>query len=93
MKKYELLKTPTGEYPMPTQEWAEELSKLFDEHVKQLQPEIGWKGPCEAVVPTELRDDVTEAMNHVGALVDLEEDHEDGVRIFSKGYLAHGFEG
>jgi hypothetical protein len=79
-------------YYSPTQKRAEELRALVQEHMKPLEPEFGWKGAVEAVVPEEIAADVAEAMCFVGAIVDEEMELGDGtVRIYSDGYWAHGF--
>lgn len=76
----------------PTQKRAEQLRVLYNEHVTALKPEFGQKGPVEAVVPAALVDDVREAMDFMGSLVDNEEDVAGGkVRLYSEGYYAHGF--
>ena len=60
--------------------------------MKAQDPEFGWKGEVSATVPAAIADDVAEAMNFVGALVDDEQELEDGsVRLWSEGYWAHGF--
>jgi hypothetical protein len=52
-----------------------------------------WKGPCYANVPATIADDVAEAMDFMGAIVDSRETCTDGVTValFSRGYRAHGF--
>lgn len=79
-------------YYSPTAKRADELRELFQKHVKALESEFGWKGAVEAVVPEAIAADVAEAMSFVGALVDEEDELDDGtVRIYSAGYWAHGF--
>jgi len=74
----------------PTQKRAEQLRTLWSEHIKHEDPQWGWKGPCFAVVPSDLASHMSEAMNFMGAVVDLEEPDEDGkVRLWSEGYYAH----
>ena len=51
---------------------------------------VGWKGPCFAVVPSDLASHMSEAMDFMGAVVDLEEPEKDGkVRLWSEGYYTH----
>jgi hypothetical protein len=80
---------PSGEFRMATTAWAERLRYLFKTHVKPVDPALGWKGPCEAVVPPELAADVREAMGFMGAHVDDEQENRNRVRIYSEGYYAH----
>jgi len=76
----------------PTHKRAEQLRALYAEHVTHLEPDFGWKGAVEAVVPAELVADVREAMDFMGSLVDHEEDAAGGkTRLYSEGYYAHGF--
>ena len=76
-----------------TSKRAEQLRALYDEHVEHPErAEFGWKGACEATVPAAIADDVREAMDFMGSLVDDEGDAGGGkVRLFSEGYYAHGF--
>ena len=76
----------------PTNERCDELRELYKEHVKPLEPKYGWKGEVAAVVPKEIADDVREAMDFMGSLVDLEEPQGDKMRLYSEGYWAHGFD-
>jgi len=72
---------------------GDELQALFQEHVRHLEPDCGWKGRCEAVVAPELADEVRDAMMNFGALIDHEETLPNGnVRLCSEGYWAHGFD-
>ena len=76
----------------PTTKRCDQLREVYTEHVKSLGEDGHWKDECEAVVPAELADDVREAMDFHGSLVDDEETLADGrVRLFSEGYWAHGF--
>jgi hypothetical protein len=91
-ERYELVSMGDGQrFHMKTNAWADRLRFLFNEHVKHLDPQYGWKGACEAVVPKTLAADVREAMNFVGALVDYEQDMGDEglVLIHSEGYYVH----
>ncbi len=74
---------------LPSEERAEELRELYTKHVKH--NEGHWKGPCWAVVPTELADDVAEAMNFMGSIVDARNEFVGSVLLSSRGYSAHGF--
>ena len=80
---------------LPSQERAEELRALYQQHVKHLD-RCTSKGSCYARVPKELADDVAEAMNFMGSLVDVECPYGkgsvmDNVYLYSRGYWAHGF--
>ena len=74
-----------------TQKRAEQLRDLWAEHIKhEDQEKWGWKGPCFAVVPSDVASHMSEAMCFMGAVVDLEEPGEDGnVRLWSEGYYIH----
>jgi hypothetical protein len=75
---------------VPSNERGAYLRKLWDDHVTLLS--ATWKGPVSAVVPAALADDVAEAMEFMGALVDSRGGALTGfVRLYSKGYYAHGF--
>ena len=75
---------------LPDQERAEYLRKLYNEHVTH--PDGHWKGQAIARVPTTLADDVAEAMDFVGSVVDKRREVVAGtVTLFSRGYWAHGF--
>jgi hypothetical protein len=79
-------------YPIdcPDNKRADELRKLWSEHVVPLTEH--WKGPVEAVVKPSLVEDVSEAMDFMGAIVDKISETCDGmVKLYSKGYWAHGF--
>ena len=101
-KKQEIAKYGGSNFPLKILgDWTfpiatEELFSLgkeapFDEHVKHLEPQYGWKGACEAVVPKTLAADVREAMTFMGALVDYEQDLGDEVHVLihSSGYYVH----
>lgn len=91
---YELQEHGGVRYYAPTHKRAEQLRELYQEHVKVLEPDFGWKGAVEAVVPAAIAADVREAMDFMGSIVDDEYDEEGGkVRLFSEGYYAHGFDG
>ena len=78
---------------LPSDERAEELRALYREHVEH--PDGHWKGRATAVVPVEVVDDVVEAMDFMGSIVDqrYECDSADGRKaiLISNGYWAHGF--
>jgi hypothetical protein len=76
---------------IPTLERAEYLRKLYTEYVEH--PDGHWKGRAIArCVPAELADDVAEAMDFVGSIVDWRSlDYAGTVTLFSRGYWAHGF--
>lgn len=74
---------------LPTADRAEYLRALWTTHVKCGEH---WKGPCYANVPEAIADDVAEAMEFMGAIVDSRDPiTTGGVALFSKGYWAHGF--
>ena len=78
-------------FPGPTGN-AEYLRSLWAKHVKFLDDH--WKGRVYALVDESISDDVAEAMDFNGALIEFTEDREGGkVYIFSEGYWANGFEG
>ena len=69
---------------------AEYLRVLFRTMVKELEGH--WKGRVQAKVPGGLANDVHEAMNFHGALVDKAVTLPSGqVYLYSDGYWAHGF--
>ena len=75
---------------LPSNDRAEYLQKLYQEHVVYAKGD--WKGPNAALVPANLADDVAEAMEFMGALVDTRVTNTRGtVALYSKGYRAHGF--
>lgn len=75
---------------VPSNERADELRRLYEQHVRHREGH--WKGFAEAVVPKALAGDVAEAMNFMGSIVDGEEPEDGGnVRLWSRGYWAHGF--
>lgn len=53
---------------MPSNERADYLRALYNEHV--VHPSGHWKGRAAAVVPPELADDVADAMDFHGSVVD-----------------------
>ena len=73
-----------------SEERGDYLRGLFSKYVFELDGH--WKGRVKATVPTTLADDVAEAMEFMGALVDKRSDVGMGVTaLFSEGYWAHGF--
>jgi hypothetical protein len=77
---------------LPSDDRCDYLQTLWSTHVKFAGQD--WKGPCYANVPGEIADDVAEAMEFMGAIVDTRNPITDGsgqVALFSKGYRAHGF--
>ena len=74
---------------LPTEERGEQLRALYTERVTH--PGGDWKGLAVAVVPPELADDVAEAMDFHGSIVDRRTTEGDLVRLESDGYWAHGF--
>lgn len=73
----------------PSNDRAEVLREMYNKHVKHNDGH--WKGPCWAVVPTEIADDVAEAMNFMGSIVDARNEFVGSVLLSSRGYWAHGF--
>lgn len=73
----------------PNNDRAEVLRELYTKHVKHNTEH--WKGPCWAVVPTEIADDVAEAMNFMGSVVDARNEFVGSVLLSSQGYWVHGF--
>lgn len=83
---------------LPTEERAEHLRRLFAEYVHEDDDKLGWKGPVHAAVPDKMADDVAEAMEFMGCLVDerrpapFKGTHgEKYTFLASRGYYAHGF--
>ena len=83
---------------IPTEERAEYLRALFGGKVAECLmyfpgAERGeWRGPVYAVCPSTLVEDVKEALEFMGALVDRVLSLPDGrVTVMSDGYWAHGF--
>jgi len=74
---------------LPSNERAQFLRNLYNEHVQH--PDGHWKGVAIAQVPPELADDVAEAMDFMGSIVDQRDDDDDIVTLSSRGYWAHGF--
>jgi hypothetical protein len=83
------------EKQLPSQERAEELREIFSEYSQFLEEDIysPWKGKVICIVERsddETVDDVREAMNFIGAIVDSVEEQPDGsVKLFSGGYYHH----
>lgn len=77
---------------LPSDDRANYLRALYTEYVR---PDGGdsWKGPCHAHVPSALADNVAEAMDFMGSIVDTRSlaKNLDIVVLRSKGYHAHGF--
>jgi hypothetical protein len=75
---------------LPTQDRAEYLRGLVNEHLEHLDDH--WKGRVFATVTPELADDMAEAMDFIGALVDRRQTTVSGlVHLYSDGYWHHGF--
>jgi len=71
---------------------ARRMRSVYKRHVKTLVDGANWRGPCQATVDLPDIDDVREAMNFMGSLVDTETTLPSGrVRLTSRGYWAHGF--
>lgn len=72
-------------------------NQLREERLKECQALYGsgaQLGPCYANVPADIADDVAEAMDFMGAIVDDRRPITDGsgrIALFSRGYRAHGF--
>ena len=75
---------------IPSNKRAEELRKLYQDHVHPLDPTRP-KGPTSAQVPVAIADDVAEAMTFIGDIVDSRMDREGMALLYSEGYYAHGF--
>lgn len=77
---------------IPSDARHEYLEGLWREHVKLMDGD-DWKGRVNAVVPSELADDVAEAMQNNGALIDKRIAFMMGhmTYLYSAGYRAHGF--
>jgi hypothetical protein len=75
---------------LPSNDRAEILRKLYSDYVRELNPELGWKGPCQAIVPADMASLVAEAMNFMGSVVDKRETLPSGyVKLNSRGYYHH----
>lgn len=82
-------------FNLPSNERAEELREIFSDKAQFLDEDLRspWKGRVICMV--ERTDDVSvedvrEAMNFIGAIVDEVEELPDGsVKLFSKGYYHH----
>jgi hypothetical protein len=80
---------------VPSDERCDYLRSLWDRFAEKLD-DGHWKGRIQCRLLTvediALADDVAEAMNFYGAIVDKRTDLPSGaVYLFSKGYWAHGF--
>lgn len=76
---------------LPTPERAEYLRSLLP---MVTWSAANWRGPCFCNAPADKADDIAEAMEFVGALIDSREPITDGtgrIALFSRGYWAHGF--
>ncbi len=71
---------------LPSNARAEQLRAIYNEHVRHLDD---WKGRAVACVPAEIADDVCEAMNFMGSLVDVKRVCVDNVP-FRLGYKGNG---
>lgn len=77
---------------LPSNERADQLVALYKKHVRTVSPSDSWKAECYAAVPCALAREVTEAMNHMGSIVDSKtEIHGRITVLYSRGYWAHGF--
>lgn len=66
--------------------------KLYEDYVTH--PDGHWKGRAVALAPNGLADDIRDAMDFMGSLVDEEVQLENGWTLLaSAGYWARGFEG
>lgn len=75
---------------IPSNERAEELRKLYNDHVQH--PGGHWKGEALAIVPPEIADDVAEAMDFHGSIVDLRSTlHAERDVILEEQGLTHSF--
>ena len=82
-------------FSLPSVDRATELRNIFSEYAQFLDGDLNtpWKGRVIAVVDRfddESVEDVEEAMNFIGAIVDEKEEQPDGsVKLFSNGYYHH----
>jgi len=83
------LLTLTVPTDLPSNDRATYLKGLWDEYVHEMDGH--WKGRVQAGVPNELADDVAEAMEFMGAIVDARVAGSELTYLWSKGYWAHGF--
>lgn len=67
----------------------DKLVKLYAAYVKH--PDGHWKGRAECIVPIDIVDDVAEAMDYHGSVVDFRRTTSSGqaVVLISKGYWHH----
>lgn len=78
---------PTDVPPPDRAEYLHELYKKWVTH-----PDGHWKGPAIATVPAHLANDVAEAMDFMGSVVDRRTPMDGGrYELYSDGYWAHGF--
>lgn len=84
-------KTARPDLDRNSDDWAEYLRETYRQYVTPTGPDKHWKGPCKADAPNEMVDDVREAMNFMGSIVDDEDERESVTVLRSKGYWAHGF--
>lgn len=82
-------------FSLPSDSRATKLRSIFSEYAQFLDDDLytPWKGPVVAIVDRsddESVEDVEEAMDFIGAIVDEKEEMPDGsVKLFSKGYYHH----
>lgn len=82
-------------FSLPSDSRASELRRIFSEYAEFIDQSLNtpWKGRVVAVVDRfddESVEDVEEAMDFIGAIVDEKEEQPDGsVKLFSKGYYHH----
>jgi hypothetical protein len=75
---------------IPSNKDARTFQYLWDRFVVELEGH--WKGPVSAVVPADQADQVADAMDFHGAIVDERTPLRSGqVKLYSRGYWAHGF--
>ena len=74
-------------------EWAEYMREVYKQYVVPTGKDGHWKGPVKAEAPNEMVDDVIDAMNFIGSLVDdVQTLKSRPVTVLrSRGYWAHGF--
>jgi hypothetical protein len=77
---------------IPSDKRFEYLEGLWREHVRLMDGD-DWKGRVNAVVPSNLANDMAEAMENNGALIDKRVNFLMGhmTYLYSNGYRAHGF--
>jgi len=75
---------------LPSEERAEKLRVLYTQWVTH--PDKHWKGRAQARVPAEQADDVADATDFIGSILDERRTLPSGrVLLKSDGYWAHGF--